>query len=219
MIEEHLERYANLDTVEALSTAWMTTDLTLAERARLVSRLQMRSRLTVSGAARVCNTSPAEMQALLELATLEDDDLLAVSKVNPPATTWILFAGADSDTIRAGVKSLVSAPPGEPVLASVYEAMRSELGPDLDERIAAISGATLKHLAKKATEYGKLTPWQQKFLGSVATQRRTGKRLTEKQIVQLRKALVELVELGVVKHDSPDKDQGECDEVLRALRM
>lgn len=219
MIEEHLERYAELHAVDALAKAWSDTSLSLGERARVVSRLQTRSRLTVGGAAHACGTSPAELQALLDLATLDDADLARVSAANPPTTTWILFAGADSAAIQAGLDRLHTTQPGEPILASVYEAMRSELGPDLDERIAAISGKTLSHLTSKAIQYGKLTSWQQKFLKSISTQRKTGKRLTEKQLTQLRKALVELVELHVVRHDSPDDDQTECDEVLNALRM
>ena len=219
MIDEHLERYADLHSVEALEKAWSDKSLSLGERARVVSRLQMRSRLTIGGAARACGTSPAELQALLDLATLDDVELARVSAANPPITTWILFAGADSAAIRAGLDRLNAAKPGEPVLSLVYEAMQSELGPDLDARIASISGSTLSHLARKANEYGKLTTWQLKFLKSITVQRKTGKRLTEKQLAQLRKALVELVELRIIRRDSPDGDQSECDEVLNALRM
>jgi len=219
VISSEAERYLQMDSIEGLEAAWADSTLSLAERARLVSRLQMKSRLTLEGAARACDASPAEMQALLELSTLDDDDLELVSRANPPATTWLLFSGADSESIRVGVEAFESASAGEPILASVYVAMRSELGPDLDERIAGIGGETIAHLARKAVEYGKLTEWQQNFLASIGRCKKLGKALTEKQLNQLRIALFDLVETGVVRRDSPDGDQAQCDEVLDAMGL
>jgi hypothetical protein len=219
MIVDCIGQYEGLSALEALRAAWGDAGLSLAERARVVSRLSMDSGLNVSQAAGVCGASPAEMMALQRLAMLDDDDLLSVSRAAPPATTWILFAEADSGAIRAGVRSLVSAAPGTPVLNVVYEAMQAELGPRIDERIAAIRGTTLEHLVKKATEYGKLSDWQRKFLKSIAKHRRVGQRLSEKQIAKLREVLVELVELGVIVRDSADNDQEQCFEVLQALQL
>lgn len=213
------ERYLGLDPVEGLQAAWADTDLPLGERARLVSRLAMKSRLSLEGAARICEASPAKVQALLDLATLEDDDLELVSRADPPVTTWFLFAGADSDWIRAGLEALEGVPSEEPVLRVVYEAMREQSGPDLDERVAAISGETLKHLSHKAKEYGKLNDKARGFLFSVAKRKHTGAPLTEKQLRWLKDILFELVECGVVRRESSDGDQEQCDEVLDALQM
>jgi hypothetical protein len=214
-----IDRYLDMDPFEGLQAAWAAMDLPLGERSRLVSRLTMKSRLSLEGAARICDASPAEVQALLNLATLDDEDLEMVSRADPPATTWFLFAAADSDWIRAGVEALKTVPNEEPVLRIVYEAMRLQSGPDLDERIAAISGETLGHLSHKAKEYGKLSPKARSFLVDLAKKKRVGVTLTEKQLNWLKSILFELVESGVVCSESPDSDQEVCDEVLAALGM
>jgi len=211
--------YLSMDPVEGLQAVWSTPDLPLGTKARLISRFTMKSRLSLEGAARICDAAPAEIQALLDLATLDDDDLDLVSQANPPATTWFLFAGADSDWIRAGVEALRAVPAQEPVLRAVYEAMREQSGPDLDERIAALSGETLGHLAHKAKEYGKLSPKARKFLVDLAKRKGVGRSITERQLNWLRAILFELVECGVVCRESPDDDQDSCNEVLDALGM
>jgi hypothetical protein len=210
-------KYDGVDAIEGVVVAWNDQEISLAERARAVSRLFMKARLTLEGAGRLCNASPASIHALLELSTMEDDDLQLVSDASPPVTTWLLFAGADSESIRAGISAFVSLAAGQPALASVYDAMQRDLGPTVHDRLASVSGEALAHLAKKAKEYGKLNDWQRRFLASVAVQRRTGKRLTEPQLEKLKEALIELVDGGVVRHGSPDNDQTLCDEVLSAL--
>ena len=102
--------YLSMDPVEGLQAAWATPGLPLGTRARLVSRFAMKSRLSLEGAARICDAAPAEIQALLDLATLDDDDLELGLQANPPVTTWFLFAGADSEWIRAGVEALRAVP-------------------------------------------------------------------------------------------------------------
>jgi len=174
--------------------------------------------MTLEGTARLTGATPAEVLALLELATLEDDDLDLISKANPPATTWFLFAGANPETIQAGVAALEEPREKyESKLEMVYHAMRTASGPSLEERIITISGPTLGHLAHKAKQYKVLTPKARKFLVDLANRKRTGARITEKQLAWLKSLLFELVEKRVVRRDSVDNDQVECDEVLDAL--
>lgn len=207
------------DPVAGLELAWSTPELTLAERAQLVSTLHMRSRLTLEGTARMAGATTAEVQALLELATLDDDDLELVSRANPPATTYFLFAGADSDAIRAGIAALGGRPnaEGTPSLVSVYDAMRTANGPSIDERVAAISGVTLSHLWKKANEYDILAKSARGLLVSLSKRKKTGTPPTERQLEFLKDVLLQLVQAGVVCRDSADDDQVMCDEVLDAL--
>ncbi len=203
---------------EVLELAWTSPGLTLAERARVVSSLHMRSRMTLEGTARMTGATPAQIQALMELATLDDEDLELVSEANPPATTWFLFAGADSDAIRAGLKVLETPDGGhESPLVGVYDAMRSLAGPSQDERIAVISGTTLGHLAHKAKEYNVLSPKARAFLVNLAKRKKTGAPITEKQLIWLKSLLLELVERGVVCRESADGDQDACDEVMDAM--
>ena len=105
---DYIRQLLDGDPTEGLEPAWTNAALSLAERAQLISTLHMRSRLTLEGTARISGATPAQIQALLELATLDDEDLALVSEANPSATTWFLFAGADSDAIRAGVQALDS---------------------------------------------------------------------------------------------------------------
>lgn len=213
-----VERLMAADPTEALEAAWTSKELTLAERARVVSSLHMRSRMTLEGTARMTGATPAQIQALLELATLDDDDLDIVSEANPPATTWFLFAGGESDAIRAGVEALAASDAqDESPLVGVYDAMRAAAGPTQDERIATISGPTLGHLAHKAKEYNTLSPKARKFLVDIAKRKQTGVSLTEKQLAWLKALLLELVQGGVVCRDSADGDQEACDEVMDAL--
>jgi hypothetical protein len=206
------------DPTEALEKAWNSPDLTLAERAQVVSSLHMRSRMTLEGTARMTDATPAQIQALLELATLDDDDLERVSQVNPPATTWFLFADAESDAIQAGLTSLaVSSEEQDALVVRVYDAMKAVTGPTQDERIAAISGKTFGHLAHKAKEYDVLSKKSRVFLVSLAKRKQAGQPLTEKQLPWLKSILLELVERGVVCRNSADGDQEACDEVMDAL--
>jgi hypothetical protein len=203
---------------EALEKAWSIPGLTLAERAQVMSSLHMRSRMTLEGTARMTGATPAQIQAILELATLDDDDLDFVSQANPPATTWFLFAKAESDAIRAGLAVLTeSRHEHDALLVRVYNAMKAVSGPTQDERIAVISGETIAHLAKKAKEYDVISKKSRGFLVSLAIRKRTGKPLTEKQIPWLKSILLELVERGVVSRNSADGDQEACDEVMNAL--
>jgi len=206
------------DPIEGLELAWSSPSLDLAERARVIAALHMRSRMSLEGTARMTGATPAQIQALLELATMEDADLELVSRAQPPAPTWFLFAGADSAAIRAGLDALgAEADASEPALVGVYDAMRAVAGPTTDERIATISGPTLGHLAHKAKEYDVLSAKSRRFLVDIAKRKNTGAGLTEKQLKWLKDVLLELVQSGVVCRNSADDDQGMCDEVLDAM--
>jgi hypothetical protein len=214
-----VETLLHSEPATGLEIAWTSSELTLAEKARVISALHMRSRMTLEGTARMSGATQAEIQAILELATLDDDDLELVSKADPPETTWFLFASAETDTIEVGIDALKKVQGSdEHVLKAVYSAMLASSGPRQDDRISAISAKTFGHLAHKAKEYNALNPKARQFLGSLAQKRRGGElSLSEKQLKWLRDILLELVRSGVVKRDSEDGDQPQCDEVLNAL--
>ena len=209
---------ASGDPFEGLEIAWTSSELTLAEKAYVIASLHMRSRMTLEGTARMTGATSAQIQALLELATLDDEDLQRVSEANPPATTWFLFAGASSSAIKAGIDAL-----GRPqsveksALLEVYEAIRTTVGLTPDERIAALPGKTLEYLQKKGIQYGGLDEWQAKFLRNISGQKRSGKTLTEKQLAKLREILILLAQKGAISRKSVDGDQALCNEVLDAL--
>ncbi len=206
------------EPLEALAAAWSAEDLTLGQLARAISRYYTQSRLTLEGAARYLDAPPAELEALLGLAALDDEDLSRLSAANPPKTTWLFFADAETEEIEAGLLALNRDCPSDEIAAQrVYQAMREVGAPTLEDRVAAISGATLGHLATKAKQYGVLTPKARQFLVSVASRKKLGSPLTEKQLEWLKAILQELVDKEVICRESPDGDQAECDEVLAAL--
>lgn len=216
--EQDLDVVLDGEPLEALVSAWNSQALSLGQRARAVSRYYTESRLTLEGASRVLDASPALLEALLGLATLEDEDLSLLSAADPPKTTWLLFANSDSAGVRAGLRALETAAYDEQSAATtVYEAIREVAAPGIDDRIAGISSKTLGHLAHKAKEYDVLTPRARKFLVDIAKKKGLGTVLTEKQLDWLKVLLNELVDREIVCRDSPDNDQGECDEVLAAL--
>lgn len=206
------------EPLEALAAAWSAENLELGQLARAISRYYTQSRLTLEGAARYLDAPPAELEALIGLAELDDDDLARLSTANPPKTTWLFFADAETEEIEAGLVALSLDCASDEIAAQrVYQAMREVGGPTLDDRVAAISGVTLGHLATKARQYDVLTPKARQFLVNVSSRKKLGSPLTEKQLEWLKAILQELVDREVVCRDSPDGDQTECDEVLTAL--
>ena len=207
------------EPLEVLQAVWEDKEMPLGHRARALSRYLQASRMTLEGASRYLGAPPAELEALVGLAMLEDEDLVALSKAKPPKTTWLFFASADSDEVAAGLRALESSQNDEIAAERVYEAMRQVGGPTVDDRVAAISGRTLAHVVQKAKQYDVLSPKTRGVLVSCAKRKQLGTPLSEKQLDALKGILKELIERGVICADSPDNDPEECDEVLKALGM
>lgn len=187
------------------------------EWVRSVSKTYYDNRLSLEGAARLLASSVAELQAVLYLATMEDADLELLSTSVPPKTTWFAFAGADGDGVKAGLEALRSLAPNSSPFQAVEEAVRSVTGPDVSDRVGALTGTVLGHMAHKAKQYNLLSPKARKFLGSIAKRKGSGTPLSPRQIAWAVTILSELVENGAVTRSSPDGDQDHCDAVLDAL--
>lgn len=221
--DTQVEELLNSDPFEGLEVAWTNPTFTLAERARLVASLHMRSRMTLEGTARISGATPAQIQALLELATLDDDDLDLVSSANPPATTWLLFAQAEPGEIRAGVEAIQHLSDDDasdtPAVLAVYRAMRLIAGPTKNDRLASLSGLTFSHLEHKAKEYGVLTKYGHGLLTTLSRYKKMGKQPTEKQLDFLAGILIQLIQEGVITHESKDGDQEMCEQILDIFGM
>ena len=176
--------------------------------------------LTLERAARLVRSTPAEVEAVLKLATL-DEDLELLGNSPPPKTTWFLLAEATHEGLVAAIEALAEwmkkRPPKEPPSRVVLEARHIAEGPSTDERIATLDSKIFGHLAKKAKQYDVLSPRARKFLVDVAKRRRGGQPLTARQAAWAKSILGELVDLGVVRPDSPDGDQELCDAVLDVM--
>jgi hypothetical protein len=198
--------------------AWSAkASMSFGDWVALVSKTYYESRLTLEGAARRVRVTSAELQAVLSLAGLEDNDLQLLSKATPPKTTWFLFAGATSDGVQAGVDALQEAAPTDSPFAVVEQAIHDVMGPDSLERVAALPGRVLGHMASKAKQYDLLYPKARSFLVNMAKSKSAGRTLTQKQVAYLHDVLNMLVDGGAISRTSPDGDQDMCDPVLDAL--
>jgi hypothetical protein len=184
---------------------------------RRVSDAYFASMLRLEAAARLVRTTPAELQAVLNLASIEDNDLEKIARARPPKTTWLTLATASPAAIDAALRALAEMDPHASPYHTVQNAVGSIEGPGVQDRVAALSGATIVHMGKKATQYNVLSPNQRKALLDIGKRKRTGTSLTPPQVAYLTSLLQQLREAGAIKPDSPDGDQQECDAVLAAL--
>jgi len=205
-----------IDYFAQLKDIW-TSRSGLAEKALRISEVFAESGLPFDAVVDLLGCSPAEFQAMLFLSMLEDDKLRQLSELKPAMTTWYLFAMADERSFAAGIEALKERKKGQSSFMAVYEAIRSVAGPDVYERLNTLNGKTLWHMAKKAKEYQKLRDKDRRFLGDMARRRSAGRSMTPRQLKYLHGLLTVLAEEGVICANSPDKDQNQCDEVLRAL--
>lgn len=204
--------------IPELIDAWNEQkSLPFSDWVRSVSRAFYESRLLLEAAARLVRVSPAEFQAVLNLATLDDAELELLSREVPPKTTWFLFAGARSDTIEAGLKALRERSPREGPSKVVHDAIRDITGPTVEEAIAVLDSQVFGHMAKKAKQYDLFRPKDRQFLGSAATRRRSGQPLTPRQATWATDLFREMATKGAIRRNSPDGDQEICDQVLDSL--
>lgn len=97
---------SNLPIVEAWSERNQST---ISEWVKRISDIFANSQSSVIATARVLKVHPAELFAVLNLATLEDDLLEKISESSPPITTWLSLSKADATGIEAGLQALESA--------------------------------------------------------------------------------------------------------------
>jgi hypothetical protein len=205
------------DPVLSFMDAWRRPRSPFAEWVREVARTFYDAHLTLERAARLVRSTPAEVEAALKLATLEEDlDLLDGDA--PPKTTWFLLAEATRDGLEAALKALDEwaqlRPPKDAPSRVVVEARHLAEGPSADERVATVDGKVLGHLAAKARQYDLLKPRERKFLVDASKRRRSGQPLSPKQTAWAKSLFIQLIEGGAVRGDSPDGDQELCDVVL-----
>jgi hypothetical protein len=182
-----------------------------------VSEAYIASRLRLEGAAKLLDTTPAELQAVLNLATLDEEELRLIGENPPPKTTWLTFALASREGIEAAIAALGAMPVGASPFHTVRDAIHGVEGPTVLERVAALTGPDILHMWSKAKQYGLLSPKSQKALESMGKQKRTGRPLTPRQTAYLYDLLRQLADGGAVRRDSPDGDQDVCDAVLDAI--
>jgi hypothetical protein len=205
--------------LEGLITAWANREDRFDDWVREVSRAYFSSRLRLEGASKLLGTTPAELQAVLMLATLDDADLAKLASAPPPKTTWLSLAGAKTLGIEAALEALQHLPSGESPFHAVEDAITRVEGPTALYRVGQLPGATLARMASKAKQYGLLRPQDRQALVSFGIMKQTGKPLSPRQMAYAFNLLTKLLDGGAIKRDSPDADQADCDAVLDALSV
>lgn len=182
-----------------------------------VSEFYFRSGIGIKMASQILGIQPAELQAALNLATLEEEELALLATLNPPKTTWFTLAAASPEEIRQALEALKTAHVGQSPFSLVEAAIKEIQGPSAMEKIAGLSAEAFGHAAKKATVYKLLNDKHIKALKSWQTRVRTGRPLTPPQMSYAEGLLRELVEQGAIVRNSQDGDKEICDQILDAL--
>lgn len=212
MIEDTGDKFLNL------VAAWNSYDaITFDKWVIEVSEAYFKTGLSLKTAANFLSTQPAELQAVLNLASIDEDNLSLLSKMKPPSTTWFSLASASPDGLKAAIQALSELQERISPFLVVDGAIRSVEGPSTFERIASLSSESFGHAAKKAQTYGLLNDKGIKALKGWQTRIRTGKSLTLPQMTYADGLLRELVANGAITRNSKDGDQEICNEILDTL--
>src|SRR5688572_19196820 len=73
---------------------------------RTVAERFNESDLTLERACRLVKANPTELEAVLQLAILDDEYLILLSEVPPPQTTWFKFIKLDGKNIKKALDAL-----------------------------------------------------------------------------------------------------------------
>ncbi|CAB4344328.1 MAG: hypothetical protein F2839_06925 [Actinobacteria bacterium] len=182
-----------------------------------VSETYFRSGVGLKIASQVLDIQPAELQAALNLATLDEQELELLATLNPPKTTWFTFAAATTEEIQLALEALREMHVGQSPFSIVEAAIREIKGPTTMERIAGLSADAFGHAAKKAVGYKLLNDKHIKALKGWQTRVRTGRPLTPPQMKYAESLFAELVTNGAIARQSKDGDEDICNEILDAL--
>ncbi len=216
-----------MDTIEALEqikVVWENPELPLGQKITNISSCYYSVGLELATVAAFIKATPAELDALLSLSALDDDIIELISKVNPPKTTWALFASASDDEIRQALKALSDSKEehsgksdSAPVSEFVYQQMLDASGPTTEQLIGMLSGTELGRIMKKGQDHNAFGEWENKFFKSIVAQKKCGRVLSSKQLAKLITILTDLADRGIIKRDSIDGDKNLCDKILTAI--
>ena len=209
-----------VEALEVIKDAWQNRTMPLGEKVAVVSSAFSSAGLDLAGTASHINATPSELDALLQLGGFDDEVLQVLSEVNPPKSTWQVLANSNDEEIQyalASLKRRSEAPKNVSMGEYVYSVMAQMAGPTTEQKVNDFPGGTWKKIREKAEAYSALKDREIKFLKSIASWKAKGKDLTEKQLSWLVSILEELVDKGVLTHESLDGDQELCDAVLEAI--
>lgn len=213
-----------IEALERINNAWNDNNITLGERITNISNDFYGVGLDVPTTAAYIKATPAELDALLSLGSLDDDIIELISEANPPKTTWSLLANASESEIKQALNAFVENKEKDDaervhiaMSEFVYQQMIEIAGPTPEQMIETLTGVELAHAQKKAEDFNALTEWETKFLKSVVAQKKKGKTLSAKQILIVLRVLTTLADKGAIKRNSIDGDNEICDKILDVI--
>ena len=213
------------ESLERIRDAWRSEDLPLGQKASLISEEFFSSGLDFATTAAFINATPSELDELLEIGGFEDETLERISRINPPKTSWTMLSNATEEEVDHALEMLGrhgTVPAGDGAHTSmteyVYYAMIEVAEPTVEQKIANLSGKTIKFLREKASHFdGAISAKEVNFLKSCAAKKGSGRSLTERQVKWLLDICNRLADRGIISRNSIDGDQALCDVVLDAL--
>ena len=204
-----------LDDMAKLRAAWQGREKTPFQRwVRTISSLFEESGWQLEAASREVGTNPAEFEAVLRLAMLDDDALKLFGSQPPPPTTWFLLASMDAAGIREALAALKAREPGQSPSSVLKRFDQGELLTTRVDRVAALEADVFYSLSAKAKRYGLLNDNSRKAIFDFGRRRKSGKLLSEKQAIWADALIVELISGGAIKRKSSDNDVEMCDMLL-----
>lgn len=206
------------ETVTKLSKIWNLYDsMPFNEWVEAVSTEVMQSGLGVVRSARLIDVQPAEVLAVLKLASLDSEDLVEFSNRVPPRTTWLTLADATHEEIVECLDALTKRPKGSSPAKVLGEHILISTEANAWEKVLELPASTLKHMYDKSVQYGCLAPRPSGALKSFAHRKKNGQAFSLPQAQYLKDILLQLVDAGAISRNTHDNDQLLCNQVLDAL--
>lgn len=208
-----------LEALEVIKEAWNNESLTLENKINIISEAYYSVGLDIATTATFVKATPAEFSVFLSLSDLDDEVIAAISRANPPKTTWLLLGSGNGDEINKALVALATSnrSKSESVSEFVYQQMIEVAGKTPEQLISQLTGGELFYLAKKAKNFTSVNQKSLKFLNSLAGQKKRGKVLSDRQLAALMDILNGLVDNNVIQRNSIDGDEELCDKVLDSL--
>jgi hypothetical protein len=103
--------------------------------------------------AALLDVSPAELQAVLNLALIEESDLEIIGRSEAPRTTWMALADASTEAIQAACTRLISTHGQSSPYLTVLAAITEVDGSSPLDRISSLPQACFDLAAKRGLDY------------------------------------------------------------------
>ncbi len=173
--------------------------------------------LGLESSASLVDCQPSELQAVILLATLEEEALKLISEYDPPITTWFFLAECPPGHLESVLKAVKEEVSDIATAEVASRKIRELLGPNSLESLSALDSSVYLHLYEKARQYNVLSERSRGALKSFGGRMKSGRTLTIKQLAYAQDLLTQMADLGVIRRNSPDNDEEIMLAVLRAL--